>query len=260
MTGDFSPENLGGVQKVLLVTGGSRGIGAAVAELAAQEGYAVAVNFKEREASALEVVKRIRSAGGTAIPVRGDVSNQEEVRAMFREVDVQLGKVTALVNNAGILEEQTRVESLDPQRLQRIFAVNVFGAIYCAQEAIRRMSTKHGGNGGAIVNVGSVASRLGAASEYVDYAASKGALDSFTVGLANELAQEGIRVNGVRPGFIYTEIHASGGEPGRVDRVSGSVPMRRGGRPEEVAKAILWLLGDGASFTTGSFVEVAGGR
>jgi len=246
--------------KVLLVTGGSRGIGAATALLAAARGYAVCVNYARNRAAAEAVVGKIRGAGGTALAVGSDVSREPEVVRLFAEVDRALGPLTALVNNAGILEHQMRVEEMDEARLARVFAANVFGSFLCAREAVRRMSTRHGGAGGAIVNVSSAASRLGAPNEYVDYAAAKGAIDTLTLGLAKEVAAEGIRVNAVRPGVIYTEIHASGGEPGRVDRVKGSVPMQRGGEAEEVANAILWLLSDEASYTSGAILDVAGGR
>jgi NAD(P)-dependent dehydrogenase (short-subunit alcohol dehydrogenase family) len=206
------------------------------------------------------VVAAIRADGGEAVAVQADVGVEAEVVRLFERCDAALGAPTALVNNAGTLETQMRVESMDAARLQRVLTANVVGSILCAREAVRRMSTRHGGAGGAIVNVSSVAARAGAPNEYVDYAASKGAIDSFTIGLAQEVAQEGIRVNAVRPGFIYTDIHASGGEPGRVDRVKAFVPMRRGGTADEVARAILWLLSDEASFTTGAIVDIAGGR
>lgn len=248
------------MRKVVLVTGASRGIGAAVARLAAREGWTVAVNYHRSPEAAEKVVAEIREGSGAAVAVQADVADPDQVSRMFRAIDEKLGKVSALVNNAGILEKQCRVEDLDPGRLRRIFETNVFGAVYCAQEAIKRMSTKHGGSGGPIVNVSSVASRLGAAGEYVDYAAAKGALDTFTIGLAKEVAAEGIRVNAVRPGYIYTDIHAAGGEPDRVNRLKSSLPMGRGGRAEEVAEAILWLISDKASYATGSFIELAGGR
>ncbi len=246
--------------KVVLITGGSRGIGAATAKLAADRGYAVGVNYRENGAAAAAVVDAIARAGWKAVAVKADVAIESDVGRLFETCDRELGRLTALVNNAGILETQMRVEAMDAARLQRVFAANVTGSFLCAREAIKRMSTKHGGSGGAIVNVSSGASRLGSPGEYVDYAASKGAIDTFTIGLAQEVAQEGIRVNAVRPGFIYTDIHASGGEPNRVDRVKAFVPMRRGGSAEEVAQAILWLLSDEASFTTGSFIDVTGGR
>lgn len=244
---------------VLVVTGASRGIGAATAMLAAQAGFSVAVNYREQSAAAASVVTAIESAGGRAQAVRADISREAEVVRLFEEA-AALGQVRGLVNNAGILETQMRVADMDGARLERILRANVIGAFLCAREAVRRMSTARGGAGGAIVNVSSVAARLGAAGEYVDYAASKAAIDVLTVGLAQEVALEGIRVNGVRPGFIYTDIHASGGEPGRVDRVKAFVPMKRGGTADEVARAILWLLSDEASFTTGATLDVAGGR
>ncbi|HEY0876423.1 MAG TPA: SDR family oxidoreductase [Vicinamibacterales bacterium] len=245
---------------VMLITGASRGIGAATARLAADRGYAVCVNYRSDGAAADGVVQEIRSRGGRAIAVQADVASEPDVVRLFEACDQQLGRLTALVNNAGILERQARVDSIERARLDRVFATNVFGAFACAREAVRRMSTAEGGGGGAIVNVSSVAARTGSPGEYVDYAASKGALDTLTIGLAHEVAQQGIRVNGVRPGFIYTDMHASGGEPGRVDRVKQFVPLRRGGTAEEVAQAILWLLSSEAAFTTGSFIEVAGGR
>lgn len=247
-------------RKVMLVTGGSRGIGAATARMGAQRGYAVAVNYVHNRAAADEVVSAILVAGGEAVAVQADVAVEGEVVRMFQEVDRVLGPLRALVNNAGILERQARVEDMDAARLTRIWTTNVTGSFLCAREAVRRMSTRHGGSGGAIVNLSSIAARLGAPNEYVDYAASKGAIDALTVGLAKEVAGEGIRVNGVRPGVIYTDIHASGGEPGRVDRVKDAVPMKRGGDAEEVAQAILWLLSDEASYVTGTFVDVTGGR
>jgi NAD(P)-dependent dehydrogenase (short-subunit alcohol dehydrogenase family) len=218
------------------------------------------VNYFRNADAATRVVDEIVGKGGKAIAISADVSVESEVERLFAEVDTRLGPLAALVNNAGILEQQARVEEISAARLNRIFAVNVTGAFLCAREAVRRMSTRHGGTGGAIVNVSSVAARLGSPGEYVDYASSKGAIDTFTVGLANEVAGENIRVNAVRPGFIHTDIHASGGEPGRIDRVSRGVPMQRGGYPEEVARAILWLLSDEASFTTGTFIDVSGGK
>jgi NAD(P)-dependent dehydrogenase (short-subunit alcohol dehydrogenase family) len=248
----------------MLVTGGSRGIGAATARLAAARGYAVAISYRSNRAAADAVVDEITHAGGAAIAVAADVSVEADVVRLFREADEALGKthgpLCALVNNAGILERQMRVEQMDAARLARVFATNVIGSFLCAREAVQRMSIRRGGTGGAIVNVSSIGARLGSPEEYVDYAASKGAIDTFTIGLAKEVAADGIRVNAVRPGVIYTDIHASGGEPDRVERVKASVPMQRGGQAEEVAHAILWLLSDEASYTTGSFIDVSGGR
>lgn len=245
---------------IALVTGASRGIGAATAILAAQRGYSVVVNYRSNGAAAQAVVARIQQAGGYAIAVQADVSREEDVMRLFAQVDAEEGTLTALVNNVGTLETQMRVEDMTAERINRILTTNVTGTILCTREAIKRMSTKHGGMGGAIVNVSSLAAITGSPNEYVDYAASKGAMDTFTVGVAREVATEGIRVNGVRPGIIYTDIHAQGGEPNRVDRVKASVPMQRGGQSEEVANAILWLLSDEASFTTATFIDVAGGR
>jgi NAD(P)-dependent dehydrogenase (short-subunit alcohol dehydrogenase family) len=246
--------------KVIVVTGGSRGIGAATALLAAQRGYAVCINYRDNRAAADAVVQRIEDAGGTAIAVAADMASEADVVRLFNVVDHELGVLTALVNNAGILEPQMRVDEMDAARLARIFTTNISGYFLCAREAIRRMSTEHGGAGGAIVNVSSMASRLGSPGEYVDYAASKGAVDTLTIGLAREIATEGIRVNGVRPGVIYTDIHTSGGEPDRVERVKESIPMKRGGRAAEVAYAILWLLSDEAAYSTGAIIDVSGGR
>ena len=248
------------MDRVVLITGGSRGIGAATARLAAEQGYAVCVNYRQNREAAERVVKEVEHAGKRAIAVPGDVAVEADVIRVFETCDKALGTLTALVNNAGILETQMRVESMDAARLHRVFATNVIGSFVCAREAVRRMSTARGGTGGAIVNVSSGASRLGSPGEYVDYAATKGAIDTMTIGLAREVAEEGIRVNAVRAGFIYTEIHASGGEPNRVERVKALVPMKRGGTADEVARAILWLLGDEASYTTGSFIDVAGGK
>jgi NAD(P)-dependent dehydrogenase (short-subunit alcohol dehydrogenase family) len=247
-------------QQVMIVTGGSRGIGAATARLAAGRGYAVCVNYRRDRAAAEAVVADVERAGGRAVAVAADVSREDDVVRLFETVDATLGRVTALVNNAGILEPQSRVEDITADRLARVFAANVTGCFLCAREAVRRMSTKHGGPGGAIVNVSSAASRLGSPGEYVDYAASKGAVDTLTIGLAQEVAAEGIRVNAVRPAFIYTDIHASGGEPGRVDRVKAHVPLRRGGQPEEVARAVLFLCSDESSYSTGTFIDVSGGK
>ena len=246
--------------RIVLVTGGSRGIGAATARLAAQRGYAVCVNYRQNEKAAKRVVADIETAGGRAMAVPADISVEADVMRLFETCDRSLGTLTALVNNAGILETQMRVEAMDAARLHRVFATNVIGAFLCAREAVRRMSLKHGGAGGAIVNVSSGAARLGSPGEYVDYAASKGAIDTLTRGLSQEVATEGIRVNTVRAGFIYTEMHASGGEPNRVDRVKEHVPMKRGGTADEVARAILWLLSNEASYTTGGFIDVTGGR
>ena len=248
------------MSEVIVVTGASRGIGAATARLAAARGYAVCVNYRSGAREAAVLADDIGAAGGRAIAVRADVAVEADVVALFAAVDRQLGRVSALVNNAGTLEKQMRVEAMDGARLARVFATNVTGSFLCAREAVRRMSTRHGGSGGAIVNVSSAAARLGSAGEYVDYAASKGAIDTFTLGLAREVADEGIRVNAVRPGLIHTGIHARGGEPGRVERLQGGVPMRRGGTAEEVAHAILWLLSDEASYVTGTMIDVTGGR
>ena len=245
---------------VMIVTGGGRGIGAATARLAAGRGYAVCVNYLRDHEAARALESEITNAGGRAIAVAGDVAREADVMRIFDTARDQLGALTALVNNAGILERQARLDEMDAARFERVFATNITGAFLCAREAVRRMSTRHGGKGGAIVNVSSMAAKLGAPGEYVDYAASKGAIDSLTVGLAKEVAEEGIRVNAVRPGVIYTGIHASGGEAGRVDRVKSAVPMKRGGQPEEVARAILWLLSDEASYSTGTFIDVSGGR
>ncbi len=247
-------------KQVAVVTGGSRGIGAATARLAARRGYAVCLTYRRNRPAAEAVVDAIRRDGGHALAVAADMGAERDIMQLFEQVDREFGSLTALVNNAAMLEQQTRVEYLDAARLQRIFATNVIGPFLCAREAVRRMSTRHGGQGGAIVNLSSVAARLGAPGEYVDYAASKGAIDTLTVGLAKEVATEGIRVNGVRPGYIYTELHASGGEPNRVDRVKSLVPMQRGGLAEEVAQAILWLLSEEAAYVTGACLDVTGGR
>lgn len=246
--------------KVVLITGASRGIGAATARLAASRGYDVCVNYRRDAAAAEEVRRDIEAAGRRAIAVAADVGAEADVVRLFETCDRELGPVTALVNNAGVLETQMRLDAMDAARWHRVLTTNVIGAFLCAREAVRRMSTRHGGAGGAIVNVSSGASRLGSPDEYIDYAASKGALDTLTIGLSREVAEEGIRVNAVRPGHIYTEMHASGGEPNRVDRVKAIVPMKRGGTAEEVAGAILWLLSDEASYTTGAFIDVAGGK
>ena len=246
--------------KVIIVTGGSRGIGAATARLAGQRGYAVVVNYVSNRDAAEAVAAEIRAAGSRAITVAGDVAREEDVVKLFATVDRELGPVTALVNNAGVLDHQSRLDAMSAERINRVLIANITGSLLCAREAVKRMSTRHGGQGGAIVNLSSMAAKLGGPGEYVDYAASKGAIDAFTIGLAKEVANEGIRVNAVRPGLIYTDIHASGGEAGRVDRLKDAVPMKRGGTAEEVANAILWLLSDEASYATGTFIDISGGR
>jgi len=248
------------MDEVLIITGASRGIGAATARIAGRSGYVVCVNYLKNKAAAKQIVEEINADGGRALAVGADISREEEVVKLFCTVDDKLGKISALVNNAGILETQMRIEDMNAARLNRVFLTNVIGSFLCAREAVKRMSTKNGGKGGAIVNVSSAAARLGSAGEYVDYAASKGAVDTFTRGLAQEVAEEGIRVNAVCPGVIDTDIHSSGGEPGRVERVKASIPMKRGGSAEEVAKAIMWLLSSESSYTTGSLLEVSGGR
>lgn len=245
--------------KLALVTGGSRGIGRATARLLAARGYRVAVNYRQREEEARQVVAQIQQQGGDAFAIRADISDEAEVMALFAQLDQQPEPLTLLVNNAGILFQQCRTEDLAAARLQKVFATNVIGTFLCCREAVKRMGTHHGGRGGAIVNVSSAASRTGAPGEYVDYAASKGAMDTLTRGLSLEVAQQGIRVNGVRPGFIYTEMHADGGEPGRVDRLASAIPMGRGGEAEEVAEAIVWLASEAASYITGSIIDAAGG-
>ncbi|TSJ56192.1 SDR family oxidoreductase [Atlantibacter subterranea] len=245
---------------IALITGGSRGIGKATALLLAQQGLRVVVNYHRDRQAAQEVVEEITRAGGEALAWQADVSDEQQVVTMFTAIDEAWGPVNVLVNNAGILATQCRVEYLTAERINRVLSTNVTGYFLCCREAVKRMSTEHGGSGGAIVNVSSVAARLGSPGEYVDYAASKGAVDTLTIGLSLEVAAQGIRVNGVRPGFIYTEMHASGGEPGRVDRVAPAIPMRRGGQPEEVAQAIAWLVSDSASYVTGSFIDLAGGK
>lgn len=248
------------MDKIVLVTGGGRGIGAATALAAARKGYAVAVNYTANASAADDVVRQIREGGGTAISVQADVAHEDQVLAMFSVVDAQLGRLTALVNNAGVVDVTARLEEMSTVRLRRMFDINVIGSMICAREAVRRMSTKHGGKGGAIVNLSSAAARIGAPGQYLDYAAAKGAIDTFTIGLAKEVGAEGIRVNAVRPGLIETDIHASGGLPNRVKDLQHQVPMLRGGTAQEVADAIVWLLSDEASYTTMSLLDVSGGR
>jgi NAD(P)-dependent dehydrogenase (short-subunit alcohol dehydrogenase family) len=249
-----------GLSKVVLITGGSRGIGAACALLAARQGWAVAVNYTSNSLAADEVVRQIRQTGGQAITVQADVADEAQVLAMFEKVDAKLGRLDGLVNNAGVVDRTSRVDAMSLERLRRMFEINVFGSFLCAREAVKRMSSHYGGSGGAIVNVSSAAARLGGPGQYVDYAAAKGAIDTFTIGLAKEVATEGIRVNGVRPGIIDTDIHASGGLPDRARELAPLVPMQRPGTAEEVAESIVWLLGDNASYTTGALLDVTGGR
>jgi len=245
---------------VILITGGSRGIGAATALAAARAGYTVAVNFHRNAAAAQAVVDEIQAHGGQALALQADVTQEDQVLALFAAIDTAWGRLDALVNNAGIVDVGCRVDSMGVARLKRMFETNVVGSFICAREAVLRMSTRHGGCGGAIVNVSSAAARLGSPGQYVDYAASKGAIDIFTLGLAKEVAAEGIRVNGVRPGIIDTDIHASGGEPNRAQLVGAQVPMQRPGTAEEVAQAILWLIGPQSSYSTGTLIDVSGGR
>ena len=244
---------------VVIVTGGNRGIGAATVRMAVGAGYAVCLSYRSHAEEANALAADLAAQGGRVLAVSADVANEADVARLFAQAD-SLGPLHALVNNAGILETQMQVADMDVARLTRVFAVNVIGSFVCARQAIHRLSTRRGGQGGSIVNVSSAASRLGAPGEYVDYAASKGAIDTFTLGLAKEVAAEGIRVNAVRPGLIETAIHASGGEPGRVNRLKSAIPLQRGGQPEEVAQAILWLLSDAASYCTGSLLDVSGGR
>ena len=246
--------------KLVLITGGGRGIGAATALLAAERGYTVCINYRSDQQSALAVAGTIGDRGGSAWAVQADVADERQVEAMFAAIDERFGRLDAQVNNAGILSRQMRVEDMSAARINSVLATNVTGSFLCAREAVRRMATSHGGAGGSIVNVSSRAGVLGAAGEYVDYAASKAALDALTIGLSKEVAAESIRVNGVRPGLIHTSMHAAGGEPGRVARLQSSVPLGRGGDPEEVARAVLWLLSDEASYSTGTFIDVSGGR
>ena len=247
-------------QPIMLVTGGSRGIGAATALIAASRGWRVAISYQSNAAAADDVVNKIRAAGGTAIAVQADVGIEAEVLRLFKTVDEQLGTLSVLINNAGMLEQQTRLDQMALDRWQRVFSANVFGTFLCAKQAVLRMSTKYGGKGGSIVNVSSAAARLGSPNEFIDYASAKGAVDSMTLGLSKEVAAEGIRVNAIRPGLIYTDIHTLAGEPDRVDRAKAGVPMQRGGTAEEVAEAIVWLASEHASYVTGVLLDVTGGR
>ena len=248
------------MKPIALITGGSRGIGAATALLAAQKGFAVAVNYTANSLAADEVVRQIRAEGGTAITVQGDVGIEADILAMFAKVDAKLGPITSLVNNAGVVDVASRVDAMSAARLKRMFDINVLGSMICAREAVKRMNTQHGGAGGTIVNLSSVAAKLGGPGQYVDYAASKGAIDTFTLGLAKEVATEGIRVNAVRPGIIETDIHASGGQPDRARQMAPMVPMQRAGSAMEVAQAIVWLMTEESSYCTGTIIDVSGGR
>jgi NAD(P)-dependent dehydrogenase (short-subunit alcohol dehydrogenase family) len=246
--------------KTMIITGASRGIGAATARLAAEHGFAIIVNYQKNRAAAEKAVADILSRGGKAAAVQADISKEEDILRLFSETDRLFGNLQSLINNAGILEKQMRLEEMEVSRLNRIFSANITGQLICAREAIKRMSIKHGGLGGTIVNVSSIAARTGAPNEYIDYAVSKGAIDTFTIGLSKEVADDGIRVNCVRPAFIYTDIHADGGEPGRVDRIKENIPMKRGGTAQEVAEAILWLASEKSSYSTGTFIDITGGR
>ncbi|WP_137972523.1 SDR family oxidoreductase [Pseudomonas sp. F(2018)] len=248
------------MHKVMLISGASRGIGAATARLAAQRGYHLLLNYRSRADEATALADEITAQGGVAHTVQADIAEEADVLRLFAELDEHYGRLDALVNNAGMLETQMRLEQMDVARWQRVLATNVIGSFLCCREAIKRMSSRHGGDGGAIVNVSSMAARLGSPNEYIDYAAAKGAVDSLTIGLAREVASEGIRVNAVRPGLIATDIHAAGGEPGRIERLKGSVPLQRGGEAHEVAEAILWLASEQSSYCTGTFIDVSGGR
>ncbi len=247
-------------QKVMLVTGGSRGIGRAVVELAIEQNYRLCINYAQAKREAESLLELAGKSGVEAIAVKADVSEKNQTDELFKKIDSRFGKLDVLVNNAGIVANASRLDAIDDDRLQKILGINISGAVYCAAAAVRRMSTASGGRGGSIVNVSSIAAQLGGPNEYIDYAMTKGALDSMTTGLAKEVASEGIRVNAVRPGLIYTDIHASGGAPDRVDKLAHLVPMQRGGTAREVAYAILWLASDEASYVTGSFLNVSGGR
>ncbi len=244
----------------ILVTGGGRGIGAAVVRLLVQQGHRVCLNYRSDQRAASALVTELSEAGGDVFAVQADVAQEADVLRLYEAVDARWARLDGLVNNAGILRAQSKLVDMDAARITEVLATNVTGTLLCAREAVLRLSTSRGGHGGGIVNISSAAARLGSANEYIDYAASKGAVDTLTIGLAAEVASEGIRVNAVRPGVIYTDIHASGGEPGRVERVKSAVPMQRGGTAEEVANAVAWLLSDAASYTTGSFIDVSGGR
>lgn len=248
------------MSKIVLITGASRGIGASTAYLAAKKGYSVCINYLNNHDAAQELVKKIESENGKAFAIQADISDENQVIELFNTIDKNVGRISSLVNNAAILEKQMPLAEMSVSRLNKVFSTNITGSFLCCREAIKRMSIKHGGNGGAIVNLSSIASKLGSPFEYIDYAASKGAIDTLTIGLSKELVNENIRVNAVRPGMIYTDIHASGGEPDRVNRLKDSIPMKRGGYPEEVANAVLWLLSDEASYITGSIIDVSGGR
>jgi NAD(P)-dependent dehydrogenase (short-subunit alcohol dehydrogenase family) len=252
--------NIVSQKPMMLITGGSRGVGAATARLAAAKGYDVVITFVSNEVAAHTVTADVEAAGCKALAVRADSADPEQINQLFSTIDREFGRIDVLVNNAGIIAQQSRLENISVERMQRIFAVNAIGPMLCAQQAARRMSTRHNGRGGVVINISSASARLGSPNEYVDYAASKGALETFTPGFSKEVAREGIRVCCIRPGHIYTEMHASGGEPGRVDRVRDTIPMGRGGQPEEVARAIVWLASEEASFITGTFLDVTGGK
>ncbi len=248
------------MSKLVLITGGSRGIGAETARLAAKQGYRVCISYVDNKEAADSVINDIQSAGGQAMAVQADIANEEQVIDLFDSAEKAFGPTFALVNNAGILLQQMRLENMTPERINRVFSVNVTGSFICAREAVRRMALSRGGKGGVIVNLSSLAAKLGAPDEYIDYAASKGAIDTMTIGLAKEVAAEAIRVNAVRPGIVRTDIHASGGEPGRISRISPLIPMKRAGEPGEIAKAVIWLISDDSSYVTGALLDIAGGR